>query len=281
MGRVRADRAAAVLVMVAPLLWSLASLPPDVSAQATVREWRKLVVDNNDQRTAAELGDRGGAMLVDYGAFSLWSVPDAVVPDLQGRASVTIHDDFDTIPLRGGVSIDTRGSPPAVPADLQQTRASGPQFWLVQFVGPIKEEWLNDLRTLELEIVTSMPYNAYVVWGDGAALANLDALAVTNPVIQYTGPYHPAYRLEPSLQQARQIGDPSDPVSVTVQLYATKDTDQSVAALRALGGQVYREPSTVTTLTDISLDLPKGQLTAVASWPDVFNVERYAPPSRI
>jgi hypothetical protein len=276
----RAYRVVVMLLIVAPLLVSLAGPTLDASAQSSSGGSRKVIVDNEDRATAAEIAARGGYVLVDYGSFSLWSVPDQAAAAVQGRASIAIPDKLDTIALRGGATVDTKSASPAVPAHLQQTRTSGGQLWLVQFVGPIKEDWLNDLRNDGLELVTYMPYNAYVVWGDGAAVAKLDANARKSAVIQFTGEYHPAYRLEPSLQQASQTGSAADLVSVTVQLYTTKDTPQSLANLRALGGEVYRDPSIVTTLTDISLDLPKGQLTAVANWPDVFNVEPFVLPER-
>src|SRR4051794_9523141 len=133
----RAHRVASILLILAPLLFSLAGPPPDATAQSAPGSGRKVIVHNGDQQLASELAGRGGTVLVDYGAFSLWSVPDPVADSLKGRASATIHEDFDTIPLRGGNTIDTRGSGPSVPSGLRQTRSSGAQMWLVQFVGPI------------------------------------------------------------------------------------------------------------------------------------------------
>jgi len=271
-------RAVIGLLIIAPLVFSLAGPPPDVAAQSTSGGSKKIIADNDDKKLAAELSARGGVILVDYGAFALWSVPAAQATAVRGQAGATVHDDFDTIALRGGLTVDTTASPPVVPSGLAQTRTSDPQLWLVQFVGPIKQDWLDDLRAAGLELVMYMPQNAYVVWGDGTALANLDRLVQKSPVIQFTGAYHPAYRIEPSLQQASQARAANEPVSVTVQFYTTKNTAQSLANLRSLGGQVYLAPTTVTTLTDISLDLPAGQVTAVAAWPDVFNVEPYVPP---
>ncbi|MCC6179384.1 MAG: S8 family serine peptidase [Chloroflexi bacterium] len=267
-------------LLIALVVLMVAQAPEPVVAQRTSGA-RKVLVDKSDRATAAALTQRGGLMLVDYGGFALWSVPVPALATVQGKPSAAVRDDFDTIALRGGVSIDTRATPPAVPANLRQARIGGPQLWLVQFVGPIQEAWLDDLRAMGLDVVMYMPTNAYVVWGDGDALARLDAAANKNLVIQFTGPYHPAYRIAPTLQQTIATQADSTPVSVTVQFYTTKGTPQSLARLRALGGQVHRDPSTVATLTNISLDLPAGQIAAVASWPDVFNVEPYVPPRKM
>jgi hypothetical protein len=271
------------LVIVVAQVLSLSGQAQEVTAQSVSGPSRsgparKVIVDTGDRETAAILASRGGRILEEYGAFALWSVPQPELPSVQSRAGATVRDDLDSIGLRGGASIDTRTgaqTAPTAAAGLRQTRVSGSQFWIVQFVGPIKERWLTELRTAGLELVMYMPQNAYVVWGDGSALVNLDVLARKSTVIQFTGPYEPSYRLAPALQQG-----PTGTVPVTVQFYTTRAVDQSVARLRSLGGQVYREPSTVRTLTSLSLDLPAGQLTAVASWPDVFNVEPYTAPTK-
>src|SRR5437868_5138028 len=77
------------------------------------------------------------------------------------------------------------------------------QFWMVQFVGPIKPAWLARLRKAGIEIVAYMPNNAYVLWLDGGQLAQLEQQEKADPTVQWTGPYHPAYRIAPALQSAK------------------------------------------------------------------------------
>jgi subtilisin-like proprotein convertase family protein len=269
-----------ITLLLAPLLVSLGGRASEAAAQQTPRATRKILVDNGDARAVADLTRRGGLLLVDYGAFALWRIPETeATAAARANASVSVKDDFDTIGLRGG-AIDTRGTPPAAPAGLAQAKSNGPQLWLIQFIGPIKEAWLDDLRANGLQIVWYMPQNAYVVWGDGVAIDTLTRAAQKSPVIQFTGAYHPAYRLAPPLQQAARTRAAADTVSVTVQFYTTRNTSQSVAALRALGGTIRRELSTVETLTSLSLDVPIGQIVAIANWPDVFNVEPYVAPRK-
>lgn len=153
---------------------------------------------------------------------------------------------------------------------------------MLQFIGPVKDAWLHKVEQVGLERVAYLPNNAYVVWGNGAALDALDTLAARSSFIQWSGPYHPAYRLAPSLhaiahmQQNRAEGD--EMVDVTVQFYATDYLPQSLERLNALGGSVYLRPARVMNLVNTSLQLPSSQLNAVASWPDVFNVEPWSTP---
>src|SRR4051812_16787885 len=82
----RAHRVVSILLILATLVFSLAGPPPDATAQSAPRSGRKVIVDNGDRQLASELAGRSGTVLVDYGAFSLWSVPDPVADTLKGRA---------------------------------------------------------------------------------------------------------------------------------------------------------------------------------------------------
>jgi hypothetical protein len=251
-----------------------------VSAQTNA--FNKVLVQSNDPVGLNAIKNAGGVMLADYGSFSLWRVPENQAQTLRNNARLNLPGEMDQIELRGG-SIDTRpgAAQPVVPNALQQKRSEAEQFWMVQFVGPVKDEWLAGLEKLGLKRVIYMPNNAYVVWGSGAVLAELDQFTVLNPFVQWSGPYQPAYRLEPSLQKAATLPSGAETVKVTVQFYTTPDVDQSIARLLALSSQAITAPWQVAGFTNVSLELPVIQLTAVAGWNDVFNVEPYAVPTKL
>ena len=178
------------------LLTATAASATSVTASDTV----KVMVDARAADALKQLPALGGQLLQDYGAFSVWVVPGNQATTLANRSGVTLRPDFDVIGLREG-AIDTRAGESAVPSQLRETAGQGPQFWMVQFAGPIKTEWLTQLQQAGLEVVMYMPNNAYVVWGKAPA-DRLAALATRNSMIQWTGAYHPAYRLSPKLNEA-------------------------------------------------------------------------------
>lgn len=259
-------------VMLLVLFVSLRAAPAATHADRATRTTSKIIVDARDTATLAVLPQQGGIMLADYGSFSLWRVPQTAAGTLRTRASVTYQDDFDTIMLRGS-AFDTRSGAPAVSAKLRQQRVAGPQFWMVQFVGPIKAAWLEELRGLGLHPVSYMPNHAYVVWGNDTNLQQLEQRVPTSSTIQWTGPYHPAYRLEPALQQIASQRHATDQVDITVQLYRTARLPESLAQLRQLGGNIYMEPLQVGHFVAIALAVPVAQLETLANWNDVFNIE--------
>lgn len=256
----------------------LLMLPLDASA-APPTGTHKIVVDSKDVATLKQLTQSDAKLLVDYGAFSLWKTNDSQRQAVSTRPSVNPRDDYDLVHLRGGNVVNTVNGAAPIAANVRQSKASDFQFWIVQFIGPVKPAWLANLRKLGIEIVAYMPNNAYVVWLDGSALTQLENLAKSDPTVQWTDAYHPSYRLAPTLQNGKGA-QTARPVPVTVQLYRTTNTPASLASLRALGGKVLRQSANVLNFTNISLEIPANQLAAVAARPDVFNVEPYAPPKK-
>lgn len=265
------------LLLVGMLL--IGMLPLEAAAAPPSKGTHKLIVQNSDTAALKALAQSGGKQLADYGSFSLWQAPEIQAQTVTGRSSVAVRDDLNTIQLRGVTLDTTTGTVAPVATNVRQGKTTGKQFWMVQFVGPIKSEWLDNLKKLGIEIVGYVPNNAYVIWLDGNALTQLESLAKTDPTIQWTGEYHPQYRLAPAFRGAK-APQSATLTPVTVQFYNTPTVQTSVDAVRALGGAVLRQPQTILDLVDISLELPANQLMAIAGRADVFNVEPYNAPKK-
>ena len=169
---------------------------------------------------------------------------------------------------------------PAVATNVQQTKSSGKQLWMVQFVGPIKQAWLARLRKMGIEVVAYMPNNAYVVWLDGGQLTQLEQQAKADPTVQWTGAYHPAYRIAPASpdREGRASGAARRRHGPILQDHRhTSLHRQPCAASAAKCCAARRMSSTSST----SPSKCRGnQIAAIAARADVFNVEPYTPPKK-
>lgn len=186
------------------------TLPLSVAVAAPpAKGAHKVIVQNTDAAARKSVEQGGGTLLADYGAFSLYALPgtSAQAQSLAAaRETVRVRDDLNLIQLRGG-AIDTTSGAAPVAANVRQAKAGGRQLWFVQFVGPVMTAWLDNLRKLGIEIVAYVPNNAYIVWLDGGQLAQLESLEKSDPTIQWTGAYHPHYRLAPNHLQRRPDDD--------------------------------------------------------------------------
>jgi hypothetical protein len=258
--------------------------PVRVQAQPAAQStpsFTKFLVDNTARAAQSEMAARGGERLVDYGSFALWQAPVNEVPSLASRPGVEWRADFDEIALRGQPLNTRTGTGPTVPEALQQTLTAAPQLWLVQFIGPIKDEWLADLQKLNLQVVTYMANNAYVVWGDGDAIAALEKVASETRPVQWAGPYHPAYRVAPSVLAQATAEKDETPLEISVQFYTTPALGDSITALVNLGAEPLSAIETVANFSALKVRVPAHQIVALANWPEVFNIGPYVRPEKL
>jgi hypothetical protein len=102
---------------------------------------------------------------------------------------------------------------------------------MVQFIGPVQDDWLAALQSAGLETVAYLPDNAYVVWGQQPGLRLAD-LAARENFIEWTGEYRPEYRLSSAL--AAQISDqPALAAATRMKLPAGSDGSALPAPRRA------------------------------------------------
>lgn len=174
--------------------------------------------------------------------------------------------------LRWG-SFDPLAGEPGLPARLRRLTLGGDRLGLrlVQFPGPIQDEWYEAMERAGLSVVTYIPDYAYLVWGNGAAVENLRSLAP----LRWAGLYHPAYALHPALADSATL--PAE-IEVIVQVYDHPDADTTVRAILGQALNVFRPPYSVLVYRNIGVRVSSDDLTWLASLPDVVNVEPYHRP---
>ncbi|MEJ5199494.1 MAG: S8 family serine peptidase, partial [Anaerolineae bacterium] len=202
-------------------------------------------------------------MLILLLLISLFSVADG--PGV--RVAVAAADGY-AIPLRLRVgAFDPLTAAPAAPATLSRSVTDGrPGLFLVQFTGPIQDEWYDALRRAGLDTVTYIPEYAYLVWGDAHALKTLKERAT----VRWMGPYQPYYALHPQL--ARPASLPAE-VEVIVQVYRHPTADRIVQTILARADKVFSPPRTVLNYVNVGVRVAAADLTWLAALPDVVNVE--------
>jgi serine protease AprX len=205
--------------------------------------------------------------VIDYGSF-LWAVmqpADLAGLDAAGVGYQTIENPY-TLNL-GGQSFDPlEGVPSFGLAQDQKTRSAGePGLHLVQFHGPIKDAWLDDLEQAGLELIQYIHPFTYVVWG------NLDSLSQARgqSAVRWVGDFLPAY----ALASANRVLN-SEPLLVKVMIMPQAGLDETVSAIEALGGQTVGTASGVDPAFDLATFLiPGNQLNAVSQLPGTYAVQ--------
>jgi hypothetical protein len=133
---------------------------------------------------------------LDYGGFRWLVVDDAALSRIETAGiPFTEVEGAMTVQVQGFVFDPILDGEPAIPDSL---RATGDRagLQLLQLIGPVRDEWIAQLADAGIRLLQYYPHNAYLVWADPATMAGLEAL----PFVRWQGPFHPAYKINESLE---------------------------------------------------------------------------------
>ena len=153
-----------------------------------------------------------------------------------GFGQPTMHKKGDLILLKAE-TIDTSERPSLDRADIQTglrlmgLSSSDSAYYLVQFSGPIREEWKAAIKNVGGKLFGFVPNHAFIVKMNGVITGKVDAL----PEVNWVGLYHPAYKIAPGLAAKVQVG--SEPLVVTIMTFEPSAVEEVANVIEELGGQ--------------------------------------------
>ena len=132
------------------------------------------------------------AILEHYRDFTLAEIhvdhKDTLAARAAGYVRITFNEDFDKIYLNTYV-MDARDPKGTLPPG----RAADPPYgegqegtWLIQFMGPIKSEWMDALKAEGVVFVQYVSYHAYVVGATARQIQTIEQFRF----VQWTSPLH-------------------------------------------------------------------------------------------
>jgi hypothetical protein len=213
------------------------------------------------------------------------------------QSSVQIRDDFNVLMLRSGI-IDTSDDAgflgvgneltshstdnSSTTAAMQKESFKGSRLRLIQFAGPVKRAWFDELQKLGLEVVAYVPNNAYLVREDAGSASRLagsirEAQSDGAAFIQWQGDFKPEYKIQPGLLTSMSEGGE---VSVAVQFVTTRDKSsaQDVQAVKKIANSLVSDSYAVLNFTNLKIQVDAGRLAEIAALPNVVNIEAWSPP---
>jgi hypothetical protein len=162
---------------------------------------------------------------------------------------------------------------PVVDAGRYRTAANGKGLRMVQFDGPIRGDWLGDLRAFDIAPLQYYPHDTYLVWADDTAARSLESW----PNVRWQGRYQPEWKLEGELGKRTGVIR-----NVGVHFYNDGDVPAVLAAIRARGATVLTHGPAQSDhrFFDAWIQVDASQLDALAQLPQVVWLE-YASPQPI
>ncbi|HEV7645126.1 MAG TPA: S8 family serine peptidase [Pyrinomonadaceae bacterium] len=235
-----------------------------------------------DRANAAKLG----SVVEDYGSF--------VIVSSSKKVNLT-RSGLDGAPLETTVNLPGKSFEPINNPPAETLRSAeglgGRNYYIVQFAGTIKGEWMESLRSVGVDFLQYLPNNAYFIYADGEAVQK----TISHSRVRWVGGFTPDAKL-PSvlldkLSAAKNRTQPrSDltPLEITrknsavfdVAVFARADVDQIGADIaNSFGGNVKHVIHLPNNFFNVvRVEMPVDQVERLASIPDVIRIDDYSTP---
>ena len=201
---------------------------------------------------------------LDYGSF-VWLEVEAVALDTLRATGLPIDVREEPYTLRlGEQSFDPLQDTVQPPDGWDASGSDGPDLHLVQFAGPPRDAWVEELRSAGLEPVQYISPFTYIVWGQPEAVER----SASGGKVRWAGPFIPAYRVQP---QWRDLD--SNPVPVDVLLYRGADLEAAVRQIEKLGGRARGRAILNDSFEIASFALPGTAFRDAARVPGVYSIQ--------
>ena len=221
---------------------------------------------------------QGAKVIGDYGTFSVLDADDALLANGVSNR-VEVADEWNLIRLNSR-ELDTRT--PEVKAQRNSRNVfAGKKLHLVQFAGPVKPGWLAELKQNGVQIVSYIPENAYLIYGDAPALARMQAWAGTAAFLQWEGDYNQALKIHPEARTLALNNGKMPTAPFAIQLIQdTNSNPVTLALINRLKVLPVRLDYQRAPYRNLVVFLPADQLDVIASQPDVISIQPFVQPKK-
>lgn len=172
-----------------------------------------------------------------------------------------------TIGFIRGHSFDPLQGEPVLPADLKVTKYTGKYgYYLVQFPGPIREEWKQDILDLGGKFIDYQHRYTFLVQLDPVKVDAVQAL----PQVRWIGLFQPAYKLYPQLEKG------AGSKTVIVVLFGDANAGELDQQLKAIGAKDLLWEIN-EAFKSVRLDIEASKIDDIARLTGVYWIEPYSP----
>lgn len=234
----------------------------------------KLLIPASDAQLERELISSGKAVRSRrYGRYTLLEIADDALSSIDSSIleKSQLRDDFNLIMLKRG-QLDTTGAQPAIPEALRQPEDLPVSLNIVQLFGPPTAESVARLKESGAKIVSYIPNNAYLVWATRAELSRLGA-ANRSDLLQWSGPFHPAYKIDPLIKV-----DSVEQIPASIEIIDSQGSREAVEKIKTVAREVLMPEFKAAGTIHIKVLAESFRLAELARLPQVLAVEPWVKP---
>jgi subtilisin-like proprotein convertase family protein len=177
-------------------------------------------------------------------------------------------------------AIDT--AQPSVKARRQAVENfSGKRLHLVQWTEAVRPEWHTDLVKSGVQIIDYIPDNAYLVYGDVAALRSMQGKLAAKSHVRWEGSFRAEDKVHPDARPGKRLLSRSEPDLFAVQLvYDPAANAETLALIDALKLAPIVRQVKVSHYYNVIVRLPPDAIADLAAQADIISVWPYNTPKK-
>lgn len=219
--------------------------------------------------------------VADYGDYALFELPE---DEFRAWRMQGLPRGVQALPeanrlLFDAHPFDTQTGSIRVPAGWSPRVPQGEALQMVQFVGPVQQAWLDQLRATGALPVHYVANYGYLVWAGADARAALDAMAAQRSVLQFSQPYPDFFKLGPAARGRydKRTSEGESVLPVTIQMVRHADAADTERFLDDLAVRKRVDWSSIMGFQNARYDVRIDDLRAIAARPDVYWIEEVLP----
>jgi hypothetical protein len=259
-----------------------------------IRDERKTVVRINvHSASEREAAKKLGMLVEDYGSFVVIAAPKSADFSKSKMESLQLETN---VSLPGRVFEPLQDSPAETIRPNQNASAGNrgeKDYYVVQFAGPTRDEWLESVRAIGAEVLQYVPHQAFFVYGDGETMQKVAG----HSRVRWVGRYVAENKIAPELREqiAAQMGGTQSrggmqPLEMSangtavfdVAVFARANLDEVKAHVNGLSGGTVRNAIRLphNFFNVLRVELPLDAVERVAQLSDVVRIDPYFTPAR-
>ncbi|MFN2255939.1 MAG: S8 family serine peptidase [Candidatus Promineifilaceae bacterium] len=203
----------------------------------------------------------------------------AVLPNIlvSGLAADSPSSSTGKPPLLLSARTLSAGDPSAALPAL--TTEDGMALHLIQFSGPIQDEWLAAVEATGAELVHYVANYGFLVWAGQSSRGQLNRMASRGDFLVYSAPYSADLKPDAALRRVRSQADDKDKtVMVTIQMLRHNGRFSTEKRLQEIAIELLSPWEPILNYQNIRAVVPVSQIDTIANLPDVVWVGAYEPP---
>jgi hypothetical protein len=237
------------------------------------KEFVKIQIDEDaDRQKAAAYGK----IVEDYGSF-------VIAAKNRGKNSFASNLEVQTLDTT--ISLPNAKFEPLLDAPAESLTAESAKsessgfkkdYYIVQFGGYAKDEWLDSLRDAGAEVVQYIPNQAFMIYGDAAAMSKIAG----HSRVRWVGKYAPERKVSLDVNDFAARGEKSEIAAFDIAVFKQTDLAQiSLDFADSIQGKIRNQIKLGHNFFNVlRVEMPYSELEKVAALPGVFRIDRYVEP---